>query len=67
VVSLPCFAPFLLSPVHVPDSCLVVLLFGYDSLEYNNMQRDHALAVLEGTTRQRNDLLEFVSLTSRRW
>ncbi|KAI5271110.1 hypothetical protein E4T47_05617 [Aureobasidium subglaciale] len=39
----------------------VSLLFGSGSIEYNNVQRDHALAVLEGLKSQRNDPLEQVS------
>ncbi|KAK6001269.1 hypothetical protein QM012_002600 [Aureobasidium pullulans] len=35
----------------------VCLLFGPGSVEYNNLQRDHALAVLEGVKPQRNDPL----------
>ncbi|KAG9697818.1 hypothetical protein KCU95_g3336, partial [Aureobasidium melanogenum] len=35
----------------------VCLLFGPGSVEYNNLQRDHALAVLEGIKPQRNDPL----------
>ncbi|KAG9945974.1 hypothetical protein KCU85_g6875, partial [Aureobasidium melanogenum] len=35
----------------------VCLLFGPGSYEYNNLQRDHALAVLEGVKPQRNGLL----------
>lgn len=40
----------------------VCLLFGPGSVEYNNLQRDHALAVLEGVKPQRNDPLRQVSL-----
>ncbi|KAI5208160.1 hypothetical protein E4T39_01469 [Aureobasidium subglaciale] len=36
----------------------VILLFGPGSIEYNNVQREHALAVLEGLKPQRNDPLE---------
>ncbi|KAH0344120.1 hypothetical protein KCU83_g8494, partial [Aureobasidium melanogenum] len=35
----------------------VCLLFGPGSVEYNNLQRDHALAVLDGIKPQRNDPL----------
>lgn len=42
-------------------TALVCLLFGPGSYEYNNLQRDHALAVLEGVKPQRNGLLRSVS------
>jgi hypothetical protein len=42
---------------HLLTTAQVCLLFGPGSVEYNNLQRDHALAVLEGIKPQRNDPL----------
>lgn len=39
-------------------SVSVSLLFGHDSVEYDNLQRDYALAILEGTKPQSNEPLE---------
>ncbi|CAD0090200.1 unnamed protein product [Aureobasidium mustum] len=59
------FVSSLLSETHeqpLLTSASVCLLFGPGSVEYNNLQRDHALAVLEGVKPQRNDPLRQVSL-----